>query len=183
MSIEVPHALSFMTCSSALRYSATSLAPVRLRAHLRKGLAAAALNQRRSLASEKLKLYFHDEKHPALAFWKDVNALDPRRAAGYVKNHEIPQSLHRFLECRVPLAEIIKYEALAQSSQLPSSSELAFQFWHSYKHEMPNLSKLALTALCVPASSASVERSFSQLKRVYTATRTSLTEENLETLF
>jgi hypothetical protein len=37
------------------------------------------------------------------------------------------------------------------------------------------------SALSVPASSASVERSFSVLKRVFSALRCSLTEENLET--
>ena len=130
------------------------------------------------LKSDKLHLDFH-AKHPALAFWTEVQAFDPRRSKDFMKDHTIPESLKRFLKTAVPLHEIVKYEALVASSTF-SGSEVAFQFWSNFQNEMPNLSKLALTALCVPGSSASVERSFSQLKRVYTAARTSLTEDNLE---
>jgi len=49
--------------------------------------------------SDKLKFYL-DAKHPALAFWQEVQYLDPRIASQFQNFDEegLPPSLQRFLE-------------------------------------------------------------------------------------
>ena len=128
------------------------------------------------IQSTKLEFYFY-EKHPAVQFWNDVQFLDPRKA-GESSQTSLPDALANFSEDQIPLEEIVKYKLLASASVFATDP---FQFWSNYKFELPTLSALALTALTVPASSASVERSFSQLKRLLTSARTSFTNENLET--
>lgn len=55
-------------------------------------------------------------------------------------------------------------------------------FWKSISFEYPELSKLALRALSIPASSAEIERTFSQWKLVHTAIRNKIGPEKSEKL-
>ena len=130
------------------------------------------------LRSEKLEMYFK-HKHTALEFWHDVQTLDPRAGLNLIHDHAIPKSLLNFHDAAIPLHEIIKYEEIMKSGNFDHKKSI-FDFWNQYECELPNLFKLAMTALSVPASSASVERSFSKLKWIFSRLRTSLTDTNLE---
>ena len=131
------------------------------------------------LESTKLSAYLN-HKHPALKFWKDVQILDPSKAKQHLQSDNLPESLLRFSRSPVPLHEIIKYRLLTKEGTFSTTHSAVFDFWSSNRKDLPTLSALALTALSVPASTASVERSFSLLKRVFTSLRSSLTDENLE---
>ena len=131
------------------------------------------------LDSQKLSLYF-DNKHPALQFWKDVQFLDPRKAGDFFQTDNVPASLLKFADHPIPVLEVLKYKVIVQNGTFPTTINASFDFWKKHRAELPELSKLALTALNVPGSSASVERSFSVLKRVFSNLRTNLTDENLE---
>lgn len=56
------------------------------------------------------------------------------------------------------------------------------EFWEKHENNYPKLSKLAKKILCVPASSASAERTFSRLRRIVTDQRFSLSSEKVEML-
>jgi hypothetical protein len=82
--------------------------------------------------------------------------------------------------------ELEVYES-ATVNKLPSGTDV-FQWWrqHTKPEGRPNpnpvLSLLAAKALCVPATSASVERVFSRAGLIQTAIRGAVTSTTLETL-
>lgn len=56
-------------------------------------------------------------------------------------------------------------------------------FWANFLHsDHKNLAALAINLLSIPSSSASVERSFSQLKRIHTNFRASLTQTTIDNI-
>ncbi|XP_065323660.1 uncharacterized protein LOC135930799 [Gordionus sp. m RMFG-2023] len=55
-------------------------------------------------------------------------------------------------------------------------------YWENVKNSMPELYKLAITVLAVPATQVSVERAFSSLKFILSAQRTKLNPEILENI-
>ncbi len=63
---------------------------------------------------------------------------------------------------------------IAQLQQLVSDDMMTTLF--------PNLSKLASVSLSIPATTASVERSFSQMKLIKTHLRSTLNDKNLSYL-
>jgi len=76
------------------------------------------------------------------------------------------------------MPELLKYREIRTVTKFDADFDV-IQFWHQFNREMPILSELSLKALSVPASSVSVERSFSCLKRTLTALRNNFTESNL----
>ncbi len=132
------------------------------------------------VSSAKLEAYF-DGRHPSVDFWKDVQYLDPRKASSLFQEGEaeyLPSTLKRLSGEGIGSHEIHTYRNVRKCYNYNSQFSV-FDFWNTFSRELPKLSKLALTALSVPASSADVERSFSSLKRILTAQRTKFTEENL----
>lgn len=130
--------------------------------------------------SEKLNAYL-EGRHPAISFWHDVQYFDPRKADQFVDSsgHEtLPVTLKSMSLSEIGIHEIYKYKTLRQARPF-STDFCVFNFWKQFTREMPELSKLAITALCIPASSAEVERSFSTVRRILTAQRNRFTEENL----
>jgi|SRR5277367_4817316 len=100
-------------------------------------------------------------------------------------NLTLPPELGRFShESAVPRSELAYYKAIVQENQQGTAAsnrgnQNILQFFKREASTMPILSQLALTALCTPASSADVERSFSLLNRVLCPARSSMTEINL----
>lgn len=130
--------------------------------------------------SEKLNAYL-EGRHPAIGFWFDVQYFDPRKANQFMDisgNETLPASLKLMAGKEVGIHEIFKYKTLRGAQSFPKEF-CVFNFWKTFTREMPELSKLAITALCIPASSAEVERSFSTVRRILTAQRNRFTEENL----
>lgn len=130
-----------------------------------------------TISCSKVSAYM-EGRHPNVQFWKDVRCLDPNQAneTSFI-NLELPRELLRFSQVEVPKSEIASYVSLLQES---NNVKDVLGFWGKNSGLMPILSKLALRALTVPATSAEVERTFSTLKNVLTSQRLSLTEENLD---
>jgi hAT family C-terminal dimerisation region len=55
-------------------------------------------------------------------------------------------------------------------------------WWKSHASEFPNLARVAKPAICVPESSAPVERIFSTAGKIFRPERTRLSTEKFETL-
>lgn len=56
------------------------------------------------------------------------------------------------------------------------------EFWRKNQHDFPNVARLAMRILCIPASSASSERQFSLLNREAPPLRSSLKPSTLSNL-
>ncbi len=129
------------------------------------------------VGSAKLEKYWRGKnEHPAMEFWRCVQILDPRK---FILNpvRELPPSLRKFSAQPVPDLEFVHYRSLC--SQIGGEADFtATKFWILNQREMPVFSKLALSALSVPPTSAEVERSFSTAKRLMRPERNRLTEEN-----
>ena len=122
---------------------------------------------------------YMNERHPARNFWKEVQNLDPTLAIPEnISSIFTSGELKRFSAIDVPLEEISTYAAMVHEENLSSTSALSF--WQKHSTKMPLLSKLAMKAIMVPPSSASVERSFSTLNWILNSKRSCLTEENLQ---
>jgi hypothetical protein len=57
--------------------------------------------------------------------------------------------------------------------------KLAYEYWECQRGALPDLAPFAFTALCRPVSSACVERVFSMLTLIDTATRRNLGMDHL----
>lgn len=55
-------------------------------------------------------------------------------------------------------------------------------WWYNHKEDFPNLFKIYLQTSCVPASSASAERSFSTAGNILTEKRSRILPQNLQDL-
>eukprot|EP00952_Eustigmatos_sp_NYUAD-ZCMA_P010470 42881-Eustigmatos_ZCMA.PRE.1 len=55
-------------------------------------------------------------------------------------------------------------------------------WWRIYRHQFPGLARLAMYYLCIPATSAAVERFFSGMGLTVSALRACLSSETLEAL-
>lgn len=64
----------------------------------------------------------------------------------------------------------------------PCERTAPLEYWQRYESVYPKLAQLARRILSVPASSASVERAFSSLRRLIGDDRTLLSAESVETL-
>ena len=129
-------------------------------------------------APGKLDLYM-SKKHPARAFWNEVQYSDPRKASQFVGSTEtVPKSLSLVCNGHIPQAKLLKYKNIRAAVTFDSFF-CPFRFSKTYAWEMLSLSSAALKGLSFPSSSAQVKRSFSSLTRILTPLRTSLTEENL----
>ena len=81
-------------------------------------------------------------------------------------------------ECSTPAAEIASYMQLKHVSKINNSLE----WWSTKTQQFPFLKQLASKYLCIPATSASSERSFSSVGLAASNLRTQLTGEHLEAL-
>ena len=81
-------------------------------------------------------------------------------------------------ECSTPAAEIASYMQLKHVSKITDSLER----WSTKTQQFPLLKQLASKYLCIPATSASSERSFSSAGLTASNLRTQLTGEHLEAL-
>ena len=92
--------------------------------------------------------------------------------------NEYFSNLECILQTNFPKDEINTY--LSKLKIIPSINiEDPLDFWKIFQKEMPVLYSQAIKILKIPSSSATVERSFSYLKKILTPQRCSLTEESL----
>ena len=69
-----------------------------------------------------------------------------------------------------------------QSYDMLDVSECPFSWWAKHKQVFPNISKLALNVLFIPATSVPTERLFSTAGQIITERRNRLQPENAEKL-
>ena len=81
-------------------------------------------------------------------------------------------------ECSTSAAEIASYMQLKPVSKITDS----LKWWSTKTQQFPLLKQLASKYLCIPATSASSERSFSSARLTASNLRTQLTGEHLEAL-
>ncbi|OQV13486.1 hypothetical protein BV898_12234 [Hypsibius exemplaris] len=133
---------------------------------------------------------FEDHKKPA------IQAMVGARLAKLLKKLEVPIS--NAVRVKKPSSfdanELLIYAedtAGTESDDVdsyvklppPSSAKSLLQTWEDYKDVAPRLKLLADRILCVPASSTSSERLFSDAGNIFTDRRTSLGADKLDDLF
>jgi hypothetical protein len=129
--------------------------------------------------SEKLTAYLQG-RHPSVQFWEEVQFCDPRKLRDSDVCPEIPSSLPKLCYEQVGIEERVAYNQIRKTTTYDENFCPA-KFWKTFSRELPKLSKLCLTALSIPSSSADVERSFSTLRRILTPQRSCMVEANLST--
>lgn len=126
----------------------------------------------------KLELYLN-EKHPSHEFWKQVEYFDPRNSHKFsFMPLSLPPVLRKIASENVPTEELAMYRNISRN-YVGNESFCPVNFWEGYKRELPTLSRVALSIISIPPTSADVERSFSSFNRFYTPDRNRLTIENI----
>jgi hypothetical protein len=95
--------------------------------------------------------------------------------AGTVLEVGVTEHLNNLREVKQELTAYLMIEALDLDAD-------PLQWWALYRNQFPGLARVAMYYLCIPASSAAVERFFSGMGLTVSALRSCLSSESLEQL-
>ena len=111
----------------------------------------------------------------AIEFFKEVRVLDPRQKSSLGRNISSYPSIFGHEVNNDLLDEWCRY----YNSHVDFENFDILNYWERKGDEYPLISKLALSNIWIPASSADVERSFSKLNLLETPFRSNMSDRNL----